>query len=267
MFNTNILDNSPGWLIFFLALALMIAGNVYGYRFGLWHRKKSPEAGDSSNGEVMGAIFGVLGFTLAFLFGMSLTRLEHKKEIVLEESGAVMNAYINARALPDSFRQEAGRLIKNYALLRYELVKHAQQKRDMKKLQAGIIMCEHIQDSLLRLGDTAATIPNADVSGFSGSVSGLIEIHMQRMQLAQGDRIPIALKVLMYIMALLGLAAMGYSSGLKGGRSLIANILLVLVFATIIGIILDMDHPTNSLFQVSQQPMLDAWKRMGRMVN
>ena len=66
-------------------------------------------------------------------------------------------------------------------------------------------------------------------------------------------------------MALLGLAGMGYGSGLKGGRSLIPNIILVLVFATIIGIILDMDHPANSLFKVNQQPMQDVIRRISSM--
>jgi hypothetical protein len=69
----------------------------------------------------------------------------------------------------------------------------------------------------------------------------------------------------MYVIALLGLAGMGYGSGLKGGRYLIPNILLVVVFAVIIGIIVDMDHPANALFKISQEPMKDVIRRIAAM--
>ena len=88
---------------------------------------------------------------------------------------------------------------------------------------------------------------------------------MRRIQNSTRDRIPKALKILMYAMALLGLTAMGYGSGIKGGKSMIPNIILVIIFATIIGIILDMDHPANALFFFFLQPMLDVLRRMNSM--
>jgi hypothetical protein len=265
MLNDNLLDNSPGWLIFFGMLILMLAGNYYGYKFGLWHKKKMPDADDSSNGELMGAIFGVLGFTLAFLFGMSLTRLEHKKEIVMEEASAILAAYQQSQFLPEPHKSQTGRMIRDYAGLRYELATQARENRNMQSLQEGILLSERMQDSLIREGMAASKIPDTDASSFIQSISSLIDINMRRINNATGDRIPRSLKVLMYVMSLLGLAAIGYSSGLKGGRSLVANFILVLVFAVIIGIILDMDHPANSLFKISQQPMLDVLRRISTM--
>jgi hypothetical protein len=265
MLNDNLLDNSPGWLIFFLMLTLMLAGNYYGYKFGLWHKKSMPNADESSNGELMGAIFGVLGFTLAFLFGMSLTRLEHKKEIVMDEACAILAAYQQSQFLPEPHKSQSATMIRNYAKLRYELATQARQNRDIKSLKKGILLSEHIQDSLLRVGMAAGKIAETDASSFLSSVSNLIDINMRRIHNATGDRIPRALKILMYAMSLLGLAAIGYSSGLKGGRSLVANFILVIVFATIIGIILDIDHPVNSLFKISQDPILDVMRRIGEM--
>lgn len=265
MFSENFLDNSPGWLIFFGSLILMLIGNYYGYKFGLWHKKKMPEAADTSNGELMGAIFGVLGFTLAFLFGMSLTRMEHKKEIVMEEASAILAAYQQTQFLPEPHKSQTARMIRDYAGLRYDLATQARETRNIKSLQEGILLCERIQDSLLKEGMVASKIPDTDASSFIQSISGIIDLNMRRIHNATGDRIPRSLKILMYVMSLLGLAAIGYSSGLKGGRSLVANFILVIVFATIIGIILDMDHPANSLFKVSQQPMEDVLRRTSTM--
>ena len=265
MFNDNILDNSPGWLIFLGSTILMLVGNYYGYRLGLWHQKKNPETADSSNGEIMGAIFGVLGFTLAFLFGMSLTRLEHKKDLILSEASAVLAAYQNSQFLPEPYKSHTGRMLIDYANLRYQLAENARSLRDMKALREGVLLCERIQDSLLKEGMAVKQVPEADASSFIQSVSLIIDLNMRRINNSTGDRIPRSLKILMYVMALMGLAGMGYGSGLKGGRSLLPNIILVIVFAVIIGIIVDMDHPANALFKVSQQPMLDVIRRIGSM--
>ncbi len=265
MFDDNLLDNSPGWLIFFGSAILMLLGNYYGYKLGLWHKKKSPDASDSSNGEIMGAIFGVLGFTLAFLFGMSLTRLEHKKDIVMSEASAVLAAYQNSQFLPEPFKSRTGRMLTDYAKLRYQLATGAREDRDIQALREGILLSERMQDSLLMEAMAIRQVPDADASSFIQSVSTIIDINMRRINNSTGDRIPRSLKILMYVMALMGLAGMGYGSGLKGGRSLLPNIILVVVFAVIIGIIVDMDHPANVLFKVSQQPMLDVIRRIGMM--
>lgn len=265
MFNDNLLDNSPGWLIFFCSFILMLVSNYYGYKLGLWHLKKKPETADSSNGEIMGAIFGVFGFTLAFLFGMSLTRLEHKKELVMSEASAVLAAYQNSQFLPEPFKSRTGRMLTDYARLRYHIAESARENRDIKSLREGVLLSEKIQDSLLKEAMAVRQVPDADASSFISSVSTIIDINMRRINNSTGDRIPRSLKILMYVMALMGLAGMGYGSGLKGGRSLLPNIILVVVFAVIIGIIVDMDHPANSLFKISQQPMLDVIRRIGSM--
>jgi hypothetical protein len=265
MLNENLLDNTSGWLIFFCSLLLMIAGNYFGYRFGQWHKKRMPEAQDTSNAEIMGAIFGVLGFTLAFLFGMSLTRLEHKKEMVMGEASAILAAYQNSQFLPEPYKTQCGRMLRDYAGLRYELATKARAERNITQIKEGVLLCERIQDSLLEQAIVIKELPGSDISSFLGSVTSIIDWNMRRVNNATGDRIPRSLKILMYVMALMGLAGMGYGSGLKGGRSLIPNFILVIVFAGIIGIILDMDHPANSLFKVSQEPMHDVIRRINSM--
>lgn len=265
MMNENFLDNSAGWFIFFCSVVLMMAGNFAGFRIGKWHFRKVPEIKDSANGEIMGAIFGILGFTLAFLFGMSLTRLEHKKELVRDEASAILLAYQNARFLPEPYKEQCSKTIVNYGSLRYNIVQSARENRNIKALQEGILISERMQDSLFKAALQLSQLPNTDVSAFRQSVAALIDLNIKRINNSTGDRIPRALKILMYTMALLGLTCMGYGSGIKGQRSLVPNIMLVLVFATIIGIILDMDHPANSLFRVNQLPLQDVLRRISTL--
>lgn len=265
MLNENFLDNRLSWVIYTIALLLMFAGNFFSYRIGLNQSEKIVNVKDTANGEIMGAIFGVLGFTMAFLFGMSLTRLEHKKEMVVNEASAVLMAYQSARFLPEPHKSKCSSLVKEYAGIRYQHAINARKDHNLAELKKGIIISEQIQDSLLREARIVIQLPDADASGFLASISTLVDLNMKRINNAIGDRIPIALKCLMYMMSLLGLMAMGYGSGLKGGKSFIPNIILVSIFATIIWIIIDMDSPVNYLFEISQSPMLDIIHRMNNM--
>jgi hypothetical protein len=117
----------------------------------------------------------------------------------------------------------------------------------------------------VKLGDYRFITTGINATSFVQSISGIIDMNMRRINIAVSDRIPRSLKVLMYVMALIGLTAIGYGSGLKGGRSLFPNLILVIVFATIIGIILDMDQPANSLFKINQWPMQDVLRRINTM--
>ncbi|MBP6185984.1 MAG: hypothetical protein KA479_13660, partial [Saprospiraceae bacterium] len=246
MLNENFLDNRFTWMIYSIALLLMYFGNYFGYRFGLKQSQKISNVQDTANGEIMGAIFGVLGFTLAFLFGMSLTRLEHKKEMVVNEASAVLMAYQNSRFLPEPYKTDCSRMIKDYASLRYQLSINARKDHNVSELKKGLLLSEQIQDSLLRAGTAMMNLPGVDASAYVASITTLVDLNIKRINNALGDRIPMALKFLMYMMSLFGLLAMGYGSGLKGGHSLIPNILLVSIFAIIIWIILDMDSPVNN---------------------
>ena len=57
MLNEKLLDNTNAWLIFAVALSLMLLGNYFGNKLGLWHQKKSENIDSSANPEIMGAIF------------------------------------------------------------------------------------------------------------------------------------------------------------------------------------------------------------------
>ena len=58
----------------------------------------------------MGSTLGLLAFMLAFTFGMSGTRFDARKQLVLDEASAVLRAYQRAQLLPEPQRSECSRL-------------------------------------------------------------------------------------------------------------------------------------------------------------
>lgn len=265
MIKENILDNSNGWLIFCVSVILMLIINFVGYRLGVWHKKQIPETPTTSITDIMGAIFGLLGFTMALLFSMSLTRLQHKKEMIQDEALAILNAYQKCQYLPEVQKNQAQKQLVNYAELRYQLAEAAREDHDMNALRKGIQLSERIQDSLLHEGIDNTVVPAKKETAFLESIFTLVNLHVKRISRSTVDRIPVTLKFMLYFMSLLGLGAIGYAAAMKGGRALIPNIILVIVFSVMIGMIMDMDNPTNTFFHISQQPIKDVITRMNAM--
>lgn len=89
------LNMLPLWVMFFLTLVLCIAAVEAGAalaRYSLRNKqKKEPEA---PLGSLVGAVLGLLAFILAFTFGMTATRFDYRKQLVLEESNAIGTTYL-----------------------------------------------------------------------------------------------------------------------------------------------------------------------------
>ena len=58
--------------------------------------------------------------------------------------------------------------------------------------------------------------------------------------------------------AVLTLGVMGYTSGLTGGRSLVATLILSLVITVVVFVILDFDRPYRGIITVNQQSMVEV---------
>jgi hypothetical protein len=104
--------------------------------------------------------------------------------------------------------------------------------------------------------------PNAILTGFMQSLSELTDLQMKRVRAAVWNRIPASTLATLYGVAFLALTAMGYSAGLAGSRTPVPTAMLVLAFAAIIVLIVDLEQPRQRLFQVNQEPMTEVALRM-----
>ena len=77
-----------------------------------------PEGEKAPATAIMGSTLGLLAFMLAFTFGMSGTRFDARKQLVLDEASAVLRAYQRAQLLPEPQRSECSRLLQEYVELR-----------------------------------------------------------------------------------------------------------------------------------------------------
>lgn len=258
MLTDTILDRTPVWLIYAGTVLLLFAGNELGFRLGRWRRATMPEAEKAPATAIMGSTLGLLAFMLAFTFGMSGSRFDARKQLVLDEASAVLRTYQRAQFLPEPQRSECSRLVREYVDIRRGL----STQQTMAELQERVMRSEGIQDALWKVAATLADRPSPSLSLFIQSMSELTDLQMKRVRAAVWNRIPPAILVTLYGIAFLGLTAMGYGAGLAESRTSLPSVMLILTFSAIIVLIVDLERPRQELFEVSQQPMDDVARRI-----
>jgi len=102
---------------------------------------------------------------------------------------------------------------------------------------------------------------NNNVSGvtvlFIRSLNEILNMHGKRLNAGLFNRIPVSIFLTLYFVAFLSMTLIGYQAGLTGKRSPIASFALILTFATVLILIIDLERPEQKIFSVSQQAMVN----------
>jgi hypothetical protein len=253
----TVLDRTPVWLLYAGTVLLLLAGNEIGFRLGIWRRKHMPEGEKTPATAIQGSTLGLLAFMLAFTFGMSGSRFDARKQLVMDEASAVLRAYQRAQFLPEPQKGECSRLLRDYVELRAGIA-----GRNVSELQEAITRSEGIQDALWKQATSLADRPGPSLSIFIQALSELTDLQIKRVRAAVWNRIPPTVVLTLYGIAFLALTAMGYGAGLAESRTTIPSVMLILTFSAIIVLIVDLERPRQQLFEVSQQPMADVARRI-----
>jgi hypothetical protein len=251
MQNNGPLDVLPLWGLFIAILLLVLLSVEGGYRLGQYRRSRSEEEKEAPVGAMVGATLGLLAFMLAFTFGLAAARFETRRQVLLDEANAIGTTYLRAGMLPDR-REDIRALLRDYVDTRLEAVRSG-------NVTAGIRRSENLQDQLwaqaVAVGETNPT--SIVVGLFVQSLNEVIDLHAKRVTAGLRNRIPGAIWVALFTIAVLSLAAMGYHAGLSRTSRSPAELAVAFTFAAVIGLIADLDRPQEGVLEVSQQALMD----------
>ena len=258
MLPESVLDLSSAWPLYAGTVLLLLLANEAGYRAGRWRRTRMPEGEKTSSTAIQGSTLGLLAFMLAFTFGMSVSRFDARKQLVLDEASAILRAYQRVQLLPEPFRADCSRLLREYVELRVQtaaIVRMAEVAPLLKRSEA-------VQDELWQQARALSEKPSPALNPFLQSLSELTDLQLKRVRAASWNRLPRAIVATLYSIAFLALCAMGYGAGLADSRTVIPSVMLILTFSAIIVLIVDLDRPRQQLFHVAQEPITDVARRM-----
>jgi hypothetical protein len=253
MDTAQLLEVIPLWGLYVGSVAFVLLSIQCGFWIGRYRRSRSGQDQDSPLGAAVGATLGLLAFMLAFTFGMTASRFDTRKQLLLDEVNSIGTTFLRAGLIPEPHRTQVRALLARYVDIR------ANVGRYPERLPKLVRESEELLDQLWPHAEALAEadLKNADiVSLFVDSVNETIDLHTKRLTVAM-YRIPMAIWVALWGVTILSMVSVGYHFGEAGKGNWHLNLLLALTFSAVILLIEDLDRTGSGAITVSQQPMIN----------
>ncbi|MDB6122664.1 MAG: hypothetical protein JWQ71_1657 [Pedosphaera sp.] len=245
------------WGICMATVAVLLLSAAAGFWLGRYQGRHSEIMQKVPMAEIVGAMFGLLAFMLGFTFSLAATRFDARRALVVDEANAIGTTYLRAGLLPEPYRAEIRKLLREY-------VKQRLMFAQSGEIAQGIAQAEEMQGRLWAEAVTAGEKnPGSIVTGlFISSLNEVIDLHAKRIAFGLRNHIPTSIWAALYFLAICTMGMMGCHMGLAGARRLLAIIPLVLTFSVVMFLIADLDRPQKGLLRVSQQALTDLLDKL-----
>jgi hypothetical protein len=146
--NNALIDALPLWGLFIAILGVVLISVECGYRLGKFRLSRREQEKEAPVGTMVGATLGLLAFILAFTFGLASSRVDNRRQLLLDEANALGTTYLRAGMLPE-WGEEVRRLLRDYIGHRLDAVRSGD-------VTEGIRRSENIQQQVWTEAETVA---------------------------------------------------------------------------------------------------------------
>jgi hypothetical protein len=247
--------------MFLIPLLIVLIPIFIGQRYGMHRSKKLDELQHTPVGSVVGATFGLLAFMLAFTFQIVANRFDARKELLLNEVTNIRTTYLRAGLIPEPFCSDTRKLLVQYVDLRVQLA------NDQSKLGFAMAQSQQILDQFWKFSEKLGEIDRSseNYSLFISSVNDLVDNFNQRITMTLEYRIPVSILWVLFIISIFSMLALGYQFGISGKGSFRINLLLGIIFASVMFLILALDRPEIGLAKMNQKPTFTLQHQLEQM--
>jgi hypothetical protein len=250
----------PLWFLYVITVAIVLLSFFSGLRFAIHIRRCKKSETEAPVGSIVGAMLGLLAFILAFTFGMTASRFDARKQLLLDEVNTIGTVYLRTEFLPEPQRAETQKVLRKYVDIRTEAV------RQPEKLPQALVDSEALHEQLWsQVTSLSKQASDSILIGlYIQSLNDLIDLHSKRVTVALQYRVPGAIWLALYFVTILAMAAVGYHFGIAGTGSFLISLVLALAFSAIILLIADLDRAGKGLITVSQKPMIELQQKLSQ---
>ena len=250
------------WLVALVFLAMLLLAGETGFRLGTRLESGVEETTKSQVTSLQGAMLALFGLLLAFTFAMAVSRYDLRKQLVVEESTSIGTTYLRAQLLPEPYKSEISRLLRDYVDIRLEFFAVG---ADPERVAQVSEKTESMQDEIWAQATAAGSLdPRAvTTSLFLQSLNETIDLPTKRLAALQ-NRIPEVVILLLFFGGMLAVGVVGYGYGLGPRRNVFLMTAFSLLIALVVLVIIDLDRPRRGLITVSQQSMQDLRESLDR---
>lgn len=197
----------------------------------------------------------MLSLLIGFTFSVALNRYDTRRDLMVEESGALTMVWERVRLEPPEIRDRMQPLVQKYLAQR---LAYFQNGVAVDRQRAADVAAEDVQNKMwaivneLVTADTRPLITRALIDGMTR-----VDDAAWRRESAAREHIPLLVIDLLILFSLITAAIIGYSTGLQRKVNRPINIAFFTLLSLAILMVLDLDRPRSGVVRVSQQPMID----------
>jgi hypothetical protein len=242
-------------LYFIVVLPLSLAALVVGYLYASRRRKPEDEKAGWAFGLGQAAIFGLIALILGFSFSFAAARYEARRALVVDESGAIMTAYLRAAFLPAAGTARFRKLLIDYARTRLDTYAEVGEG-DVRGEEESIDRGKELQGELWAMATTAARHdPRSPFyADLTRSVIETIGV-AEKQEAALNNHVPRAIIGIILLCTIIGALLLGLTFGRVKAPNAFLSVIFCLLFGATVFTIVDLDHPQGGFISVDIAPI------------
>jgi phosphate/sulfate permease len=245
-------------LILFAAMMLSIWIGIK-VRTRMINRIAPKVSGTESSGDI-GTLTGLLFFLLAFTFGMSGTRYEERREVVLEEGNIIGTALLRADLYPEEERNAFRANFKEYIEYR---IAFFESGTNVKQILAADSMSGIVSSRIWQHAARLSKDPNylAATQQMIPALNDMIDITTVRLA-GEKAKVPETIVWMLFMLACASAFFIGYNSVEKGHQDWVVATGFCVLVSIVVYITLDLDRPRRGFINIesASQTIVDLRK-------
>jgi|CZKD01.1.fsa_nt_gi hypothetical protein len=218
-----------------------------GFRIGR-SSERSTEAAHEGIGVIEAAVFALLGLLLGFSFSGGTSRMDTKRQLIVQEANAIGTAYLRLDQLPAAEQPEMRRLFRQYLDARLGVY---EKLPDLKAVDQELAQAAELQQEIW---SRAVTASRGDPTQNSArlllpAINEMIDISTTRT-IAMHTQLPPLIFILLTVVALVSGLLAGYAMAKRRRRSWLHLLLYAGVIAVTVYAVLDLEYPRFGLIRL-----------------
>ena len=238
---TTLIHQTDAWLISLVLLILMLLASWLGSKAGLKRKNLLQNKGIKSVSSGFGSLSSLLFFLLAFTFGMSVTRYDSRRQVVIDEANDIGTALLRSDLYPTAERLLFRNDFKKYIEARID---YYEAGSDIKK----IITADSLSQSIsARLWERSSRLSfdNSNTNAtrlMIPALNDMIDITTTRMA-GEKSKVPESIIWMLFALACISSFFSGYSASMKGSIDWLVEFGFCLLISITIFFTFDLDRP------------------------
>jgi hypothetical protein len=235
------LNEIDAWKISLILMLLMLGLTEVGHRVGKLKLKKINSKVLVDSNSSYNSLAGLLFLMLAFTFGMSVSRYDNRRQVIIQESNIIGTAILRSDLYTEKERELFRKDFNKYVESRIDYYKAG---KDLGKKQQSLTQSQFISSRLWdRASRLSLDIKNTDATRLMiPALNEMIDITTTRLS-AEIAKVPDSIIWFLFTLACISSFFSSYSSALKGSIDWLIEFGFCLMISITILFILDLDRP------------------------